>query len=376
VGAERIVDVVDDRHVLHVVERLALQHACVAEKVFEFFGAILGEGRGARLFVDLEVGLAEKRNELVDGIIEFGAVLDRSGDDQRRARLVHEDGIDLVDDRVIMAALDHRLEIVLHVVAQIVEAELVVGPVGDVAGIGLAALLLREAVDDDADREAEEAVDAAHPFGVALGQVVVDGDDMDAAAGQRIQVDGEGSDERLALAGLHLGDGALVQDHPADQLDVEMALAEGALRRFAYRREGGSQEIVDRCPGRDLIAKSLGAGAELVVGEALEVVFEGVDRLHHRPVALDAPIARGPEDLAPKIADAEHEHPSCAIESMGRRSGAMPAGGAETADRPGSGGGSRSGRRAGRQIRTARISVNVRALRHVAKGHHFSRKER
>ena len=45
---------------------------------------------------------------------------------------------DLVDDRVMERPVDHVLQPELHVVAQIVEAELVVGAVGDVAAIGLA----------------------------------------------------------------------------------------------------------------------------------------------------------------------------------------------------------------------------------------------
>jgi hypothetical protein len=39
--------------------------------------------------------------------------------------------------------------------------------------------------------QAEEAIEAAHPFGVAAGEVVVDGDDMDALAGERVEVDGK-----------------------------------------------------------------------------------------------------------------------------------------------------------------------------------------
>jgi hypothetical protein len=93
-----------------------------------------------------------------------------------------------------------------YVVAQIVEAVFVVGAVGDVAGIGRAAFLVGDAVDDDAGGEAEEAVELAHRRGVALGEVVVDGDDMHALAGERVQVDGEGGHQRLAFAGLHLGD--------------------------------------------------------------------------------------------------------------------------------------------------------------------------
>ena len=67
-----------------------------------------------------------------------------------------------------------------HVVPQVVEAHLVVGAVGDVGGVGGLALLAGEAVDDQSHLQAQEAVDLAHPLAVALGQIVVDGDDVDA----------------------------------------------------------------------------------------------------------------------------------------------------------------------------------------------------
>ena len=44
---------------------------------------------------------------------------------------------------VVVAALDAVLDVELHVVAQVVEAELVVGAVGDVGGVGVAALRRR-----------------------------------------------------------------------------------------------------------------------------------------------------------------------------------------------------------------------------------------
>jgi len=80
-------------------------------------------------------------------------------------------------------------------------------------------------VHDDADFHAEEAIDLPHPFGVAPREVIVHGDDMNAIAGQGVQIDGQGGDEGLALTGLHLGDLAVVQHHAAHQLHVEMALA-------------------------------------------------------------------------------------------------------------------------------------------------------
>ena len=59
-------------------------------------------------------------------------------DDQRRARLVDEDVVDLVDDREAALALDPLLELDDHVVAEVVEAELVVRAVRHVGGVGLA----------------------------------------------------------------------------------------------------------------------------------------------------------------------------------------------------------------------------------------------
>ena len=74
-------------------------------------------------------------NELVDRDVEIGLVFERAGNDQRRARFVDQDRVDLVDDGERMPALHHLLRAHLHVVAQVVEAELVVGRIGHVAGV-------------------------------------------------------------------------------------------------------------------------------------------------------------------------------------------------------------------------------------------------
>ena len=66
-------------------------------------------------------------------------------------------------------------------------------------------------------------IERAHPLGVAAGEVVVDRDDVDALALQRIEVGGQGGDQGLALAGDHLGDVAAVEDHAAHELDVVSA---------------------------------------------------------------------------------------------------------------------------------------------------------
>ena len=104
------------------------------------------------------------------------------GDDEGRARLVDEDVVDLVHDGVRVAALHLLRGAPAHVVPQVVEAELVVRPVGDVLGVGLLALRVVHLAEDDPDAHPQEPEDGPHPSRVALGQVVVDGDDVHAFA--------------------------------------------------------------------------------------------------------------------------------------------------------------------------------------------------
>ena len=148
---------------------------------------------GLLLLVDLVVALAvlaaaQPGGDLGELGVPARALLGRAADDQRGPRLVDQDRVHLVDDRVVVAALHAVLELPGHVVAQVVEAELVVGAVGDVGGVLLAAGGRVHVGEDHAHLEAEEAVHPAHPLRVALGQVVVDRDDVHALAGQRVEV--------------------------------------------------------------------------------------------------------------------------------------------------------------------------------------------
>jgi hypothetical protein len=274
-------------------------------------------------------------NHAVDDVVLLGRLLGRTGDDERRACLVDEDRVDLVDDRVVEETSDglafevRRLlrvdpvhvvgERELHVVAQVVEAELVVLPVGDVGVVGGLALLVGEAVDDHPDREAEEAIEPAHPLGVAAGEVVVDGDDVDALALERVQVHGQGRDQRLALAGLHLGDAAFVEDHAAHELDVEMAHPEDAARRLTDDRERLRENVVERRALIELLAQLAGLGTQLVVGEIRQTGTELVDALDQRPHALQLPIVLGSDDPANELL--QHRIVVVITQLPGRRKG-------------------------------------------------------
>ena len=239
VRAQRLLDMVLDVRVLHVVEVPAVQ--AVREMFLGRLHAALGQRHRLVLLVDdvvagrferfallgLRVALGlrarlQPRNDAIDFVVEVGRRFGRARNDERRARFVDEDAVDFVHDREMMPALDVLRQLELHVVAQVVEAELVVRPVGDVGGVGLLPLGVVQIVLDDADGHPEESINLAHPFRVAAGQVIVGGDDVDALALERVQIGGKGRDKRLALAGLHLGDGAAVEHRAADELHVEV----------------------------------------------------------------------------------------------------------------------------------------------------------
>src|SRR5439155_27022970 len=69
--------------------------------------------------------------------------------------------------------------------------------------------------------EAAEAVDRAHLFRVALGEVVVDGGDVDALAEQGVEVGGADGGEGLAFARRQFDQAAEVHDDAGGELDVE-----------------------------------------------------------------------------------------------------------------------------------------------------------
>ena len=200
-----------------------------------FVGAVQLDAALFRLAVGHQLlGLGhESRHQILLEIVEIldgGAVLlvelvvalgDGTGDDQRRAGVVDEHRVDLVDDGVVMLALHEVFGRRGHVVAQIVEAVFVVRAEGDVGHVGLppgGGIGLR--IVDAGHRQSVEFVHRAHPFGVALGQVVVDRHHVHALACQCVEEYGERRHEGLSFARGHLGDLALVEHHAAEELHV------------------------------------------------------------------------------------------------------------------------------------------------------------
>ncbi len=318
VGAERAEDVVIqlliDRvgEVFHVEEAFGLADAALRQRqglVLLVAQEVAVHQQAAVLVLLVLLGFREPGEyELVGAAVQLRGLLALAGDDQRRAGLVDEDRVHLVHDGEVQFALHHALLVGDHVVAQVVEAELVVGAVGDVRGVGGLALGGVEVVDDQAHRKPQEAVHLAHPLGLELGQVVVDGDHVHALAGQRVQDRREGGGERLALAGAHLRDAALVQHDRADELHVERPLAQHPHARLAYQRVGLRQQPVKVRAALGLLPKLRDARAHGVVGQLVDLALQGVDLVHGLAQPFDFALVGRRQYLFQEI---KHRVPPC-----------------------------------------------------------------
>ena len=186
--------------------------------------------------------------------------------------------------------LDIVLEGELHVVAQVIEPELVVRAVGDVAAVGLAPLLVGEPVNDDAHREPEKIVDGAHPGGIALRQVVVDRDEVDTPSREGIEVQGHGRGKGFPFARLHLGDLALVEHDASDELHVKGPHPHGPPCRFPHDGKGFRQDVVEGGPVCELLLEIGCFRLQFFVGEFLDGRLEMVDLVNERRNALQLPL--------------------------------------------------------------------------------------
>ena len=286
-----------------------------AEVLLRFLDAALCERGGARLFVDyvvavggkvlgvdlflylLDLSHLERADEIVRLTVKVGGFVAHAADDERRPRLVDEDGVDLVHYREIVPALNAVRLVRDHVVAKIVEAHLVVRAVGYVRGVRFLVRGGVALVYDQTDRQAEEAVDLAHPFRVAAGEVIVDRDDVHAVAGERVEVGGKRRDERFAFARLHLRDPALMQDDAALHLNGEVLHLEYAPRRLAAGRESLRQEVVERLAVREPLFELRRLRLELVVRKSRILLLKSQRRPDERLYPLYFPVGIIPEQI-------------------------------------------------------------------------------
>ncbi len=289
---QSVVEIADQRCVHRFVEVVD------TELVLHLGHPALGDGHRPLALFHLVVDVSDQsRGNTGELGVPAGRIVRRPTDDQWRPGLVDQNRVDLVDYGEVVPALYEFLTAPGHVVPQVVEAELVVGAVGDVGLVLLAADRRWHLRVDHTDREPEKAVHPAHVLRVPLGQIVVDGDNVHALTGQRVQIGRQRGDEGLALTGLHLGDVAQVQGRPAHDLDIEVPLAEGPPGRFTHGRECFGEKFVEGFPVVDPLPELVGHRAQLGVGEPHEVVLEEVHLLGDGLELAQNTALAGTEDL-------------------------------------------------------------------------------
>ena len=294
-GLGELVDVVDRHGVVDVLDPDGLLH-------------LLDPGlqRDDRLLLLIHFVVDVTGQAPGDGgelVVELRRLVGRPRDDERRARLVNEDGVDLVDDGEGMLALRHEIPAPRHVVAQVVEPELAVRPVGDVRRVG--GSLDGGVVDvgtDPPHRQAEPAVDPPHPFGVTGGQVLVDRHHVHAALVEGVEVGRKRRDERLALSRLHFCDPPEVQGHATHELHVEVALAEHPPGRLAHDGVGLDEQVVQGLTLVEALPELHRLVGEGVVAQALHFGLEGTDERDELGQPPDLLAFAGAQDLR------EHAH--------------------------------------------------------------------
>ena len=159
----------------------------------------------------------DPRFQLLEAV---GRFIHGAADDQRCACLVDQHRVDLVDDGVMELAVDDLVGVDGHVVAQVIETELVVGTVGNVRGVNSPPLVRRHVVGKERNFTAEESQHPAHPLRVTAGEVIVDRDQVGSFARDRVEIERHDRHECLAFSGGHFGDPTLVQNHRPDQLNI------------------------------------------------------------------------------------------------------------------------------------------------------------
>ena len=189
-GAQARVHVVQQPQIGRGVQRVVvLQEPCLDQHALHLLVAALGQFDAALFLIDGEVAFllfdlgGELGNQSIDGLVELGAVLDRTRDDEGRARLVDQDGVDLIDNRkrqLSLALVGHAEG---HVVAQIVKAKLIVRAVHHVAAIGRFLFLGILPGSHHAHGQTQKFIQRPHPGGIPTGEIVIHGDQMNAVIG-------------------------------------------------------------------------------------------------------------------------------------------------------------------------------------------------
>src|SRR5699024_11774643 len=98
-----------------------------------------------------------------------------SGNDQRGTGLVDKYRVYLIDDGIVQISLYQLFFIDYHIVTKVIESQLIIGYISDIAGILGSSLVILHRVQHHAYSKSQKLMNLSHPLSVTVCQVIVDG---------------------------------------------------------------------------------------------------------------------------------------------------------------------------------------------------------
>ena len=140
---------------------------------------------------------------------------------------------------------------------------------------------------DKSDGKTKELIEMAHPLTVALCQVIIDSDHVDALSCESVEVNRESSHEGFTFTCLHLSDTALMKAHTADELNIKMAHAENTARCLAADRKSLRQDIVQSLSGFKSVLELLCISGKRSVAEVRKTCLKTVYLIYNALISFN-----------------------------------------------------------------------------------------
>ena len=279
-GVQGAVERLQERLVLRRVE------AASGERGFGGRGAALRQKDVPPLGVGLVVEAGSQAADEPGHASGFpGRPLLRPGDDERDPRFVDEDGIGLVDEGGMERPMNPVPRRPGDPVAEKIEARFLGRRVRDVGGIGRPFVRAGQALPSATHAEPEAAIHGSHPGRVAAGEVIVEGQDVDAAPGEGEEGGGEDRCQGFPLARRELCDTPVRHGQAGDELDIERLERQGAPGRLADEGEAFDRQTLRRSAAPRPAGKARRAAEDLFVRELLRAVR--ADRGERRDILFE-----------------------------------------------------------------------------------------
>ena len=137
-------------------------------------------------------------------------------------------------------------------------------------------------MDNQADRQTEEAEDLPHPFRVTFCEVVVDSDDMDTFALKGVEVSREGFDHCFTFTGTHFRDTALMEDNTTEDLDGVMLHIKDTGAGLTADSESIGENSIESFAVDKAATEVISLRAEFLIAHSLILFFQCEDFVFNR----------------------------------------------------------------------------------------------